>query len=471
MWMLLAGRGFGKTRCGAEDVAHFGLTNPGVRVAVVAPTYADCRDTCVEGESGLLACIPPEYTENGRTWNRSLGELTLTNGTIYKLYSSEKPDRLRGPQHHRAWLDEVGSWENATMTFDMLQMGLRLGAHPQNVVTTTPKPVKIIRQLVQHPGTIVTRGSTYDNKDNLPETFIKAILAKYEGTRLGRQELYAELLEDYEGALWQRHCIEEHRIIDETPAQVAKRCSRIVVGIDPAVTSGEDSDETGILVCGFEKSSERGYVLADLSCRTTPREWASIAINAYREFDADRIVGEVNNGGDLVESTIRMVDDAIPFKAVRASRGKYVRAEPISALYEQGRIFHVGGKFEDLEDQMCTFTADNIADNSPDRADAMVWAFSELFEGNMNLGALSFMKAEMVAKAEAHIGKLAVSSITKPAVGKQTARCPECQSFAIVRVAGQQHCNQCGATFGSLDYLQLPAKRSEIKWDVLTRVH
>ncbi len=431
----------------------------------MGPTYGDVRDVMTEGESGLLACTPPEYTENGKRWNRSLGELTLTNGTIYKLYSSEKPDRLRGPQHSRSWCDEIGSWENGRETFDMLQMGLRLGKTPQNVITTTPKPVKMIRELVASPHTFVARGSTYDNKKNLPPTFLQTILAKYEGTRLGRQELYAELLEDYEGALWSRKWIDDQRIMDETPEEVAAHCSRIVVAIDPSVTSGEDSDETGVVAVGID--GDEGYVLADVSCRVSPREWAAIAIKLLKRFGGDRIIAETNNGGDLVEETIRMVDPNVPFRKVTASRGKYVRAEPISALYEQGRIHHVGG-FEELEDQMCIFTPDNIARNSPDRVDALVWGATELFSGSMTLGALKLFKEESAARLQDRImGKIAVSSLTKPVVAKQTTGCPVCESKAVVQVAGRSQCNQCGHQFGDLPWeIQSPSKRSDkgVSW-------
>ena len=371
-WLLLTGRGWGKTRTGAEDVAHYGLTHPETRIAIVAPTFADARDTCIEGESGLVRCLPKELIRN---WNRSIGELRLTNGTHYRLYSAKEPDRLRGPQHHRAWCDEAASWEAARSAdgytpWDSLMFGLRLGDDPRAVVTTTPKPVKLIRELLAAPTTIVTRGSTYENLSNLAGAY-KDIIAKYEGTTLGRQELYAEVIDDIPGALWTRRLIESLRV------KRAPELKRIVVAIDPSVTATEESDECGIIVAG-EGVDGHGYLLDDLSGILSPEAWARRSVNAYHEREADRIVAEVNNGGEMVELTIRTVDPKVPYKAVHASRGKRTRAEPVSALYEQGRVHHVGG-FTDLEDQMCRWRPDDS--RSPDRLDAMVWAITDLLIG------------------------------------------------------------------------------------------
>ena len=280
---------------------------------------------------------------------------------------------MRGPQHDAAVCDELGSWSRAE-TWDMLQFGLRLGRNPRCLVATTPRPTKLIRELLAREGrdVVVTRGSTYENRANLAPGFFDQVIRKYEGTRLGRQELLAEVLEDTPGALWNRDALDQSRR-EHAPALL-----RIVVAIDPAATSGEDADETGIIVAGKDAGGH-GHVLADLSGRYSPADWAKAAISAYRTHRADRIVAEVNNGGEMVEATLRMVDPNVPFTAVRASRGKVTRAEPVAALYEQGRVHHVGA-FPDLEDQMCGFTTDfdrQRAGYSPDRVDALVWALTD----------------------------------------------------------------------------------------------
>ena len=371
IWLLLAGRGFGKTRTLAEWVCDQAASGQASRIALVAATAADARDVLVEGESGILAVAPP--------WCRPIYEpskrrLTWPNGVIATTFSAEEPDRLRGPQHDAAVCDELASWSHPE-TWDMLQFGLRLGRKPRCLIATTPRPTKLLRELLAREGhdVVVTRGSSYDNKANLAPAFFAQIVKKYEGTRLGRQELNAELLEDTPGALWSQS------LIDGTRISAAPELTRIVVAIDPAATSGEDADETGVVVVGQDKDGQ-GYVLADCSGRYTPIEWARIAISAYRTHHADRIVAERNNGGDMVEATLRMVDQNVPVTTVWASRGKVTRAEPISALYEQGRMHHVG-TFPQLEDQMTNFTSDfdrEAAGYSPDRLDAMVWAATEL---------------------------------------------------------------------------------------------
>jgi predicted phage terminase large subunit-like protein len=371
IWLLLAGRGFGKTRTLAEWVCDQAASGQASRIALVAATAADARDVLVEGESGILAVAPP--------WCRPIYEpskrrLTWPNGVIATTFSAEEPDRLRGPQHDAAVCDELASWSHPE-TWDMLQFGLRLGRKPRCLIATTPRPTKLLRELLAREGhdVVVTRGSSYDNKANLAPAFFAQIVKKYEGTRLGRQELNAELLEDTPGALWSQG------LIDGTRISAAPELTRIVVAVDPAATSGEDADETGVVVVGQDKDGQ-GYVLADCSGRYTPIEWARIAISAYRTHHADRIVAERNNGGDMVEATLRMVDQNVPVTTVWASRGKVTRAEPISALYEQGRMHHVG-TFPQLEDQMTNFTSDfdrEAAGYSPDRLDAMVWAATEL---------------------------------------------------------------------------------------------
>jgi len=433
------------------------MANPGVRIAVIAPTYEAARDVCIEGESGLLYCLPPEVVGNG--WNRSLGELTLVNGTIYKIYTSEKPDRLRGPQFHRGWCDELPSFKYAQETWDMYQMGLRLGRNPQTVITTTPRPIKLIKDLIAAKDTFLVTGSTFENQDNLPTSFISILKAKYEGTRLGQQELYARVLEDTPGALWNSTQLEATRIINQDPYEVAKRCLRVVVAIDPAVTSGEDADETGIICAGIDKDGV-GYVLEDRSMRDTPKAWAAEAIDLLRKFRGDRIVAETNNGGDMVEDTIRSIDDTVPFKKVVASRGKYVRAEPISALYEQGRVHHIG-RFDIMEDQMCSFTVDNIAQNSPDRVDALVWALSDLFSGAMTFGALTYMKNTQ-AQAEAQVEKVATAQAVKIAVSAKSVLCPQCESPSVIILLGDYRCNSCGNVWGGSDrFVQPPQRREE----------
>lgn len=441
VFLALAGRGWGKSRCGAEDVAYYGITHPGCRIALVAPTYHDARDTMVEGDSGLLKALPEDLVGSG--WNRSLGELKLKNGTIYQLFSAEKPDALRGPQFHRAWCDELAQFSanggDADYTWSMLRLCLRLGKHPQCIVTTTPLPLSIIKDLIADPKTYVVTGSTYENKDNLAPAFIDAVIKKYEGTRLGEQELYAKILDDVPGALWQREWIDRNRILDKSPEEVAKLCTRIVVAIDPATTTTKESDLTGIVVAGADEEG-RGYILADSTCKKSPKEWATVAIDLYKRFGADRIIGETNNGGDMVEHTLRSVDENIPFKKVVASRGKTVRAEPVASLYEQNRISHVG-KYELLENEMCGFTPENILKNSPNRADSAVWGLTELFGNSLHFGLLSVLREQ----EQNRIQKATVSEVGKVAVNDKTQKCPECGSAALARVFGVLRCNQCGA--------------------------
>ena len=370
IWLLLSGRGYGKSRCGAEGVRMVVEEGRARRIALVAATASDARDVMVEGESGILAVSPP--------WNRPLYEpskrrLTWPNGAMATTYSADEPERLRGPQHDFAWCDELAAWRFPE-AWDMLMFGLRLGADPRTIVTTTPRPTKLIKQLMADKGTVMTRGSTLANRANLAPTFLAKIMERYAGTRLGRQELEAEVLEDVAGALWQSAMFEAPGFrLARAPSLV-----RIVVAIDPAASSGETADESGIVVAGKDAAGD-AYVLDDVSGRYAPLEWAAKAIAAYRTHAADRVVAEVNNGGEMVETTIRMIDPLVAYGAVRASRGKVTRAEPIAALYEQERVHHVG-TFAALEDQMCSFTRDydRAANGSPDRVDALVWALTEL---------------------------------------------------------------------------------------------
>ena len=370
IWLILAGRGWGKTKTGAQDIALYAIRNPNVQVAVITPTFGDIRRVAFGGVSGLLSIIPKECLLDGRGqgYNSASAEIRLNNGSKIYGFSATEPDRLRGPQFHRAWCDELASWQYPE-TFDQLMFGLRLGDDPKCIITTTPKPSKLIQDLIKREDVFITKGSTFDNKENLAPSALKMLEEKYSGTRLGRQELYAEVLTDVEGALWNYKDIETTRIKkDELP-----NMERIVVSIDPAVTNKQTSDETGIIVAG-KGIDNRYYILKDCSVKTTPEKWMRKAIDEYYLHDADRIIAEVNNGGDLVEKLLRTIDKDISYKAVRATRGKTVRAEPISALYEQKKVSHVG-IFNELEEQLCSYTGGT---KSPDRFDALVWALSEL---------------------------------------------------------------------------------------------
>ena len=339
-------------------------------MAFIGPTFADCRDTMVEGESGLLSVLPPSALRGGSiadSWNRSLGEVHLSNGSRVKCFSSAEPERLRGPQHHRIWADELGAWRYEA-TWDMAMFGLRLGQQPQVVVTTTPRPTPLMRKIIGMPNVYLTRGSTYDNLANLAPTVKQTILERYEGTRLGRQELYGELLTDVPGSLWTAALLDGFRVAS-APSLV-----RVIVAVDPAITSHADSDETGIIVVGKDAAGH-GYVLADRTGRYSPANWARAAIAAYEEFNADLLVAEKNQGGDMVEQTVRTISPAIAYKGINAQRGKYLRAQPIAAAYEQGRVHHVG-PFDELEDQMTNWLPDS--GYSPDRLDALVHGLTEL---------------------------------------------------------------------------------------------
>ena len=378
-WLILAGRGFGKTRVGAEWIRYCveGKTPLGSsseaaeRIAFIAETAADARDVMVEGEAGILEISPPDFRP---LYEPSKRRLTWPNGAVATLYNAREPDQLRGPSHDHAWFDELAKFRYAEDTWDQAQFGLRLGSRPRQIITTTPRPIKVLKQIIADPDTVITRGSTYDNISNIAEAFAKKIISRYAGTRLGRQEIDAELLEDTPGALWTRDRIDELRKGWKDKPDLV----RVVVAIDPAVTSGDDSDLTGIIVAG-KGSDGHAYVIDDLTMKGTPDQWARVAVEAYHKYEADRIVAEVNQGGDMVEHLIRTVDSNVSYKHVHAMRGKVIRAEPVAALYEQGKVHHLGS-FSELEDQMCAFTNDfdkKTAGYSPDRVDALVWALSE----------------------------------------------------------------------------------------------
>jgi predicted phage terminase large subunit-like protein len=379
VWAAVAGRGFGKTRLGSEWVRKVmcGTTPMSGgrhhRMAIVAETAADARDVLVEGDSGILAVHPPAFRPH---YEPSKRRLTWPNGAMATLFNAVEPDQLRGPQHDAALCDEIAKWRYSRDTWDQLQFGLRLGNHPRVVVTTTPRPIPVLKEIMAAPDTVVTRGSTMDNAANLAPSFMKAIQDRYAGTRLGRQELDAEMLDDVPGALWTR------AMIDATRVRHAPALRRVVVSVDPSGTRGDGGgDDIGIVVAGVGTDG-RGYVFEDCSCQMSPEGWARVAVNAYERHGADRIIAETNFGGDMVRALLATAAPNVPFKAVTASRGKIARAEPVAALYEQGRVSHVGG-LPQLEDQMVAMTPAGYMGEgrSPDRADALVWALTELMVG------------------------------------------------------------------------------------------
>ncbi|MBU2958625.1 terminase family protein [Paracoccus sp. C2R09] len=378
-WVIMGGRGAGKTRAGSEWVRRMveGPTAaaPGRchRVALVGETFDQVREVMVFGESGILACTPPDRRP---VWEAGRRRLVWANGATATVYSAHEPEALRGPQFDAAWADELAKWKKSEDVWDMLQFALRLGDHPQQVVTTTPRNVGVLKRILQNASTVVTHAPTEANRAYLAESFLAEVEARYGGTRLGRQELDGVLLDDVEGALWTTSMLEAARIAD------VPKLDRVVVAVDPAVTAGSNSDECGIVVVGAVTQGEpkdwRAFVLEDASVRGSPTDWARAAIAAMDRHGAERLVAEVNQGGDLVESVIRQIDPLVPFRALRATRGKGLRAEPVAALYEQGRIRHVRG-LGPLEDQMCQMTVRGYEGRgSPDRLDALVWAVHEL---------------------------------------------------------------------------------------------
>ena len=380
----MGGRGAGKTRAGAEWVNALALGRPFVghrdargkpvpcaRIALVAETMADAREVMLEGESGLLRIgsgPPPRYEPSRR-------RVVWPNGSVAQLFSAEDPESLRGPQFGAAWCDEVGKWRQAEAVWDMLQFGLRIGANPRTLVTTTPRATPLVRALLADEATAITRAATNDNAANLSPAFLAAVSARYGGTRLGRQELDGELIEDRDDALFARATIEAGRVA-EAPA-----LTRVVVAVDPPASSGAGADACGIVAAG-EAADGAFYVLADRSIgRASPQQWSARAVSLYRELEADALVAEVNQGGEMVAAVLVQADAAIPVRMVRATRGKWLRAEPVALLYERGRVRHVGA-LRELEDEMCGFGPDGLASGrSPDRLDALVWALTALMEG------------------------------------------------------------------------------------------
>jgi len=379
-WLLLGGRGSGKTRAGAEWVrglAEAPLKGPhAARIALVGETMAQVRSVMIEGPSGILAVHPdasrPRFEPSRR-------RLTWPGGAVAEIFSATDPDGLRGPQFTAAWADELCKWRHDEATWNMLQFGLRLGPRPRQIVTTTPRPTALLKQLVADQRTHVSRSTTRDNQANLAPGFIDTILASYEGTRLGRQEIDGEIIDDNPHALWSRD------LLDKSRCAQAPAMARIIVGVDPPVTSGPKADACGIVVVG-EDGDGMAYVIEDATIKgATPLSWASRVVAAYGRHDADLVVAEVNQGGDMVTTILAQIDPHLPVRKVRATRGKWLRAEPVAAHYERGRVAHVGA-WPELEDEMCDFEpGGRSGGKSPDRLDALVWALTELMQGREHM--------------------------------------------------------------------------------------
>lgn len=376
IWLVTGGRGAGKTRLGAEWVNALvrGLppfATPALRygrLALVGETLADVRDVMIEGPSGIVGVSQPWRPR----YEPSRRRLVWENGAVATIFSSEDPESLRGHQFDAAWCDEVGKWRNAEACFDMLQFGLRLGNQPRQLVTTTPRPSRLIKRLLADPTVLVTRMRTAENAANLAAGFIEAVANRYAGSVLGRQELDGELVEDREDALWTRRMIES--AISEKPGELR----RIVVAVDPPASSRRTSDACGIIAAGMGDDG-RAVVLADATLNAArPQDWATRAVSLYHALAADCLLVEVNQGGEMASAVIRTVDASVPVKPVRAQRGKWLRAEPVAALYQADRVRHAG-RFRELEDEMCDFGPHGLSGGrSPDRVDALVWALSEL---------------------------------------------------------------------------------------------
>ncbi|MBM6581369.1 DNA-packaging protein [Microvirga sp. BT689] len=375
IWLMLGGRGAGKTRTGAEWVRGIALGDPDFgtsasrRIALVGETFSDARNVMVEGPAGILAV----HARHERpTWSPSLRKLEWPNGAVAQVFSAEDPDSLRGPQFEAAWADELAKWKHVEETWDMLQFGLRLGAHPRQMVTTTPRPIPILKRFLADPLVAVSRVRTAENAENLAPAFLDTVVRRYAGTRLGRQELDGDIIEDRPDALWTRDVLEANRI------EAAPSLMRIVVAVDPPASSTKRADACGIVAAGVDESGT-AYVLEDATAsHLKPPEWAAKAVALYRRLQADALVVETNQGGEMVGNVIREVDPSVPMVSVRATRGKYLRAEPVSVLYAQDRVRHVGA-LPELEDELCDFGPGGLTSGrSPDRMDALVWALTEL---------------------------------------------------------------------------------------------
>ncbi|SFT96569.1 terminase family protein [Mesorhizobium sp. YR577] len=378
-WLVIGGRGAGKTRLGAEWVNSLvrGFSpfseKKHMHIALVGETLGDVREVMIDGPSGIITIS----RHNRPRFEASRRRLVWDSGAVAQIFSSEDPESLRGPQFEAAWCDELGKWKNAEACFDMLQFGLRLGDQPRQLITTTPRPTKLLKRLLAEPGVVIERMRTDENAGNLSPAFLRMMERRYGGTALGRQELDGELIEDREDALWSRVTIENVRI-----AEPPELC-RIVVAVDPPASSRKTSDACGIVAAGLDQEGQV-IVLADATVRAAkPHEWAAAAVALFHRLEADCLVAEVNQGGDMVTAVIRTVDPSIPVRAVRATRGKWLRAEPVAALYEQGRVRHAG-RFIELEDEMCDLGPNGLSGSrSPDRVDALVWAINELMPDQM----------------------------------------------------------------------------------------
>lgn len=378
MWLVMGGRGAGKTRTGAEWVRGLALgadefaLKPVGRIALIAETAADARDVMVEGVSGILSVHAPHEKPE---WQPSRRRLEWRNGAVAQVFSAEDPESLRGPQFECAWLDEFAKWRYPEETFDMLQFGLRLGDHPRQLITTTPRAIPMLRKFMDDPGTVISHAATIRNAAHLAPGFLERIVARYAGTRLGRQEIDGQMIEERADALWSRAMLEANRCA-KAPA-----LKRIVVAIDPPASSSHRANNCGLIAAGIDEAGIV-HILADATLVSArPQKWARAAIALYRKYEADQLVAEVNQGGEMVEAVIREADPDVPVTMVRATRGKYLRAAPVAQLYDQGRVRHAGG-FPELEDEMCSFGPDGLpGSRSPDRLDALVWAVTALALG------------------------------------------------------------------------------------------
>lgn len=501
-WLVKAGRGYGKTRVGSETVRIWVKDAPIVNL--IGATADDARDIMIEGPAGILAICPKDERPKYEPSNR---RLRWPNGAVSLIFTADEPDRLRGKQHAKLWGDEIAAWRYAE-AWDQAKFGLRIGDKPQAILTSTPRPTKLIKDLINErdlqgrPITVVTHGTTRENEHNLAPAFLSAVVGKYKGTRLGRQELDGEILDDNPGALFHLHNIDADRVDPDTFwREVYPELLRIVIPIDPAASSDADSDETGIIPVGKDKRNPAHYyVLDDVSGIMTPDGWANAAVHCYKKYKADRVVGEVNNGGEMVEACVRHVDPDVSYKEVHATRGKEVRAEPVAALYEQHRVHHVGS-FKDLEDQMTNWNpADSTITNSagrkvkvsPDRMDSLVWGITELSEGNDTLGLVDYMSSGKAQSELNRLDKLArdmasgivpsqvtapvtqaqlahqsvldkvqgAATVAKPATNDSTPTCQACGSTLVQTVAGgQKRCGQCGIQWGLVPTTQ-PQTRS-----------
>ena len=390
-WLILAGRGWGKTKTAAEWIRKRVCTLESKHIALVAPRASDIRDIMIEGPSGILNVFPPNQRPN---YEPSKRKITFHTGAVAITYSGDEPDQLRGPNVDTAWVDELASIPKQEQVLDMIAFCLRIGVNPRCVITTTPRPTRTIKRLIREDNTCITRGSTFENRDNLSNVFFSSIIERYKNTRIGKQELYGEILDDNPKALWKEKIIEESRVIKHPELR------RIVIGVDPAATANKNSDETGIIAVG-KGNDGHFYILDDKSLKDSPAGWGKAVVSVYYKYKADRVIGEVNQGGDMVEYVLKTIDRYVSFKSIHASRGKKLRAEPIAALYEQHKCHHVG-TFPDLETQMTNWDPENDTE-SPDRVDALCWAIWELMDGPKKLGKYNPSGIEDFKRESPHI--------------------------------------------------------------------